>query len=78
MQAKEPKNVVFFDGNSLTFILRDENLKKSFLLLCSMSNFMIASKTSSQQKALLVKEIRLFNEISNLGKVLGIVSSTHD
>lgn len=47
VQVKDPKNVIFFNGNSLTFILRDENLKKSFLLLCSMSNFMIGSKTTS-------------------------------
>lgn len=44
---KEPKYIVFFNGNSLKYILKDETLKKSFLLLCSMCNFMIGSKTNA-------------------------------
>jgi hypothetical protein len=43
-----------------------------------MCNFMIGSKTNANQKASLVREISIYNKISDIGEVLGIVSSAHD
>ena len=55
------KDVVFFNGNSLKHILKDETIKKTFLLLCNMCSFMIASDVTAQQKAELVREIKAYN-----------------
>ncbi len=75
---KETKDVVFFNGQSLKYILKDETIKKTFLLLCSMCSYMIGSDVSAHQKASLVEEIKAYNQISNLGYVLGVVSSSLD
>jgi len=72
------KDVVFFTGNSLKHILKDETIKKTFLLLCSMCSYMIGSEVSALQKAELVRQIKAYNKISDLGFVLGVVSSPHD
>ena len=70
--------MVFFNGHSLKHILKDETIKKTFLLLCSMCSYIVGSDVTAVQKADLVKEVRAYNTISDLGYVMGVVSSPHD
>ena len=57
--------MIFFNGQSLKYILKDENLKITFLVLCSMCNYMIGSEVSAVQKGNLVKAIRKFNQVGD-------------
>ncbi len=75
---KDQKEVVFFNGHSLKHILKDETIKKTFLLLCSMCSYIVGSDVTAIQKADLAREVRVYNQISNIGYVLGVVSSPHD
>lgn len=45
--SQQMKDVVFFKGSSLRYILKDETIKKTFLLLCSMCSYMIGSEVTA-------------------------------
>lgn len=68
---------MIFNGNSLKFINRDDQLLAYFLTLAQMSDFIIGCSITPLQKAEIIKQVKNFNHNTN-NYVMSIVACAED
>lgn len=75
-KQEELRNVVVFTGHALAEILKDQTMQKSFLTLAQISDLMIASSVSPNQKQRLIKMVKDY--IGEDQYTAAIITATED